>query len=331
MRAKPARTPRSSVGHTSSRPSLEHQEHLRGPLADAAHERPARATTFSSAEPGDPVELDHACFDLLGEVADRRGLRVRQARRRAASRTAARAPPRVSAGRRTAPRSGRGSPPRRGPRAAGSRSCARARRSAGGAGRGDGARARRARAPSARSTWSRRASSRVRLLDRSLGRHRRSVCPTRIDEQRVGIDREPHAVAHRGRVARRDDDRQGRAGLAGVLGRDRRQLDARAGERSRATIARVDRPGVVEARAVRPHDDVDRRRRRAPARGDRTPRRVHRCPSRASAADDRPEAEKGRRPRVGGRAATRRRARRSARLRPSRMIATRLAIANASS
>ena len=92
IRPKPARTPRSPVGHTSSRPHLEHEEHVRGPLADAAHEREL-AHDLVVGQARDAIELDESFVDLLREVDDRSRLGGRQTR-------AAEDPPSASAARR---------------------------------------------------------------------------------------------------------------------------------------------------------------------------------------------------------------------------------------
>ena len=132
IRAKPLRTPKSSVGHTSSRPiwNIRNMCAVHSPMPRTSDELARRPCRRRGARPGRARPDPSSTFSARSRI----DVALRStARRRAASRTATRARRRESAARRTAPRTGRGSRPRPAPRAAGNRSCARARRSAAGA------------------------------------------------------------------------------------------------------------------------------------------------------------------------------------------------------
>ena len=295
MRAKPGAHAEIERRPDVEPTHLEHQEHLRGPLADAAHEDQL-AHDLVVGEPRDAVELDEPVFDLLARGRGSTWPSRSTGPRRAASRTGARAPPRASAGRRTAPRTVRGSPPRRGPRAAGSRSCARARRSADGA----AAAVELGHAVLAQHPLQHRIATRElarACFDRGLGRHRSSVCPTRVHEQRVGIDRRA-ARDRRPRARPRARRRRSAAGPPS----DTAASSTRVPVNVERTIVASIGPVGVEARAVRPHDDVDRARVLAASAPRTRPTACATRPSRTSAATTGPKPRKRRRPRVGGRA-----------------------------
>ena len=109
--------------------ALEHQEHLRGPLADAAH-HDELAYDLGVGELGRPIELDQSRRRPFPRGRGSTPSWRPRDRRCAWSRPEASGRPSVSAARRTMLRSGRGSRRRRGRRAAGSRSSSRVRRSA---------------------------------------------------------------------------------------------------------------------------------------------------------------------------------------------------------
>ena len=284
---------------------LEHQEHVRGPLADAAHEHEL-AHDDVVGEAVHAVELDEAGVDLLREVLDRRGLAAREADAAQLAPSTARAPPPAWAARRTARRTGRGSRPRPGPRAAGSRSSGRARRSASLPGR----------APTADRAH-RASSARAAAPDRAARARAHPPRPSREPSP-------SHHVCAGTRARRRGRSRGDTA--SPTAGASRSGTRTRNGTPPASTVSSVRSPANVRRTTVpgTGPDGSSRDRVRVGARPapatlpstgastGSTPHGVVNPSARDRRVDRRPESEERRGPLVGRAAATRRPRRRPA-------------------